>query len=280
VTLTAGAASVGAVSTTTVPNTTTTMAHDPYDPFAPGPIQRFLDSRSGRVTAGVIDLITGREYLYHDHVQMITASMAKMDILAALLNKSQRTGVALTVQEKALIRVMIEDSDNAAAQLLWNDLGGFGLISRVTGTGGTYVMRAWNARVGFSDTFTDWGWSEQHTVPADYLRLLKVIVEPNALLDPASQSYEKSLMEHVISSQRFGVPHGVPAGVEVGNKNGWYPESVTGWQVNSAGYVLGTHTRYLAVIMAGYNPDESYGMDTVSTFGSMLWRQMSAGRGR
>ncbi len=199
--------------------------------------------------------------------------MSKIDILATLLREAQVQRRALSPAEQRLATSMIEVSDNVAAQRLWNDVGGLGLSRRVRGvSGGYYAVGDFNARLGFTHTTTSWGWGLMTTTPADFLRLLAAIWLPGPTLAPASQAYERGLMEGVAASQRFGVPNGVPSRAVVGVKDGWYKERVTGWQVNSAGYVhLGAVT-YLAVVMTGYNPDEHYGIDTVNTLGLLLWR--------
>lgn len=48
-----------------------------------------------------------------------TASIVKVDILAALLLQHQRSGTPLTNSEQDLARSMITSSDNAAASSLW-----------------------------------------------------------------------------------------------------------------------------------------------------------------
>ena len=266
--------SVGAAATK-APVTTTTAV--PGGPFSNTALSHYLDSRQGTVTMAVLNLNSSQGYVYNDHVRQLTASMVKIDILAALLAKCQEEKRWLSPAEQYQATLMVEQSNNDAAQLLWNDVGGYGLSPKVTGTGGTLVVRAFNAKIGFSDTYTDWGWGDMDTTPADYLKLLKVIALPNKILSDASRKYEMALMEHVVSYQRFGIPNGIPKSVQVGVKNGWYPEGGTGWQINSAAYVFSNSAKYLAVIMTGHNPDESYGMDTVNNAGALLWRFMGHG---
>ncbi len=244
------------------------------NPFANTQLSHYLHTR-GNVTAALYDPASGKTYLYRPGVREVTASMVKIDILADLLFEAQSDHRTLTPDEQYLATTMIEDSDNASAQRLWNDIGGFGTSSRVTGDGGYYPIQAFNRRIGFTQTVTSWGWGTMDTTPADFVKLLRAIWLPSRVLSPASQGYERTLMERVTPTQRFGVPNGVPANATVGVKNGWYPEPF-GWQVNSAGYVhLGAVT-YLAVVMTANNPNENYGLDTVNTLGSLLWRFESA----
>ena len=50
-----------------------------------------------------------------------TASIVKADILAAMLLHHQTLGTPITASERQLATQMIENSDNDAAQDLWND---------------------------------------------------------------------------------------------------------------------------------------------------------------
>lgn len=263
-------------STTT--STTFPAAAAPGDPFADPAIARYLAGRAGVVTAGLYDPASGRTYLWHPGVREVTASMVKIDILADLLYEHQADGRPLSASEQALAASMVEDSDNTAGQQLWNDIGGFGTSRATRGTGGYYAISAFDRRLGLTQTVTNWAWGLLATTPRDYLRLLEAIWLPGGALDPASQAYERRLMEGVVPAQRFGIPNGVPKGATVGVKDGWYLEKGTGWQVNSAGYVRLGRVRYLAVVMTAHDPSEAYGLDTVNTLGTLLWRFESRAR--
>ena len=260
-------------TTTTATTTTTTTTTVPLrNPFKSPAVASYLRSRTDDLTAGLYDVATGQTFLYRPGVPEVTASMSKIDILATLLHEAQVSRRALTPAEQTLATSMIEVSDNKAAQRLWNDVGGFGLSRRTTGAGGTFAVGAFNESLGFRHTTTNWGWGLMATTPADFLKLLAAIWLRGPVLTPASQAYERGLMEGVAASQRFGVPNGVPSRAVVGVKDGWYDEKDTGWQVNSAGYVHLGPVTYLAVVMTGHNPDEVYGIDTVNTLGLLLWR--------
>lgn len=270
------AATTTTAPTTTIPSVTTTTPPpcSQSNPFTNATIVSYLKSQTSNVTAGLYNPTSGCTYLYRPGVHEVTASMIKIDILGTLLAEAQAAHRHLSAAEQAQATVMIEDSDNAAAQELWNDIGGFGLSSQTSGTGGYYAIQNFNKRIGFTQTQTNWAWGLMSTTPTDFLRLLRAIWGPGHVLNPASQAYEQGLMERVTPAQRFGIPNGVPRTAVVGNKNGWYPEA-SGWQINSAGYVHRGSVTYLAVVMTAQNPDEGYGMATVNTVGSLLWRYES-----
>jgi hypothetical protein len=229
------------------------------NPFVDSALANFLSTRTSDITAGLYNPATGETYLYRPNITEVTASMAKMDILADLLYESQETDKPLTAKVQALATKMIELSDNTAAQTLYVKIGQLPGIT------------TFNQKVGFTQTVESWDWGQIATDPRDQLHLLRTILLPNALLTPASQAYEQNLMQHVVGYERWGIPTGPPATAVVGNKNGWYPETKTGWQINSAGYVRSGHTYYLAVFMSAHNSSEDYGIDTLNTASALLW---------
>jgi beta-lactamase class A len=234
------------------------------DPFADPALRSWLDGRQGQVTAALYEVATGRTYTYHPHVRQVTASMVKIDLVAALLEKAQDEHRGLTADEQTAAHAMIVASDNDSAQPIFDEVGN------------RDGLAAFNAQVGMTETISSYDWGGIDTTPADELQLLKAIALPSPILTNDSQSYERNLMEHVYDSERFGIPAGTPAEAQVGVKNGWYDESATGWQINSAGYVRLGDTFYLACVMTQGSPSEAYGIGTVSGLGWMLWNFESA----
>lgn len=250
-------------STTTTTVTTTTMpTHNPDNPFTSPALAAYLRDRTNNVTAAVYDVKSGETFTYRNGVREVTASMVKVDILADLLYESQQNDKPLTAKQQSLAYSMIEDSNNQAATTLWAQIGGRDAID------------AFNQLIGFKETLPSWSWGDVATTPLDQLQLLKVIALPNAILDNASRLYEMTLMEHVIASERFGLGWGSPARATVGVKDGYYPETATGWQLNTTGFVEYQGRFYLATIMCADNPNETYGISTVTTVSSDIWKYL------
>jgi len=244
-----------------------TTTSPPANPFRAPAVSRFLASRTNDVTAALCDLRTGRIYTYNPDVPMPTASMVKIDILAALLHHAELSNLSLTPVDRQLAVAMVEDSDNNAATTLFNELGG------------PATLKSFNQTLGMAHTTTQWNWGATLTTPYDELALLRTIVLPNNVLNEADRRYEMSLMEHVVNSQRFGVGQGAPASALVGLKNGWFPYD-SGWGINSAGFVLMGNTEYLIALQTANNPNEAYGRDTVSHLATLLWRAQWAASSR
>jgi hypothetical protein len=249
-------------TTTTSVTTTTVPTHNPDNPFTSPVLAAYLRHRSNDVTAAVYDVKSGETFTYRNGVREVTASMVKVDILADLLYESQQHDKPLTAKQQSLAYKMIEDSDNQAATALWTQIGGRDAID------------ALNQLIGFKATLPSWSWGDVDTTPLDQLQLLKVIALPNAILDSSSRLYEMTLMEHVIASERFGLGWGSPAGATVGVKDGYYPETATGWQLNTTGFVEFHGRFYLVTIMSAENPDENYGISTLTTISSDIWKYL------
>ncbi|WSJ48176.1 class A beta-lactamase-related serine hydrolase [Streptomyces sp. NBC_01317] len=169
-----------------------------------------------------------------------TASIVKVDILAALLLKAQDEHRGLTAAERSYASSMIRVSDNAATDALWGIIGGAGGLD------------AANRRLGLRDTTAGAGglWGLTQTTAPDQLILLSAVFGEDSPLTASSRSYARTLMGRIADGQDWGVS---AAGKAVGLKNGWLPRSATGlWDINSIGEVtVDGHPYLLAVVSKG-----------------------------
>jgi hypothetical protein len=216
------------------------------------------------VTAAVYDDVTGVTSVYRPATPEVTASSVKVDILSTLLAQDQATGQSLTPAQQTLSQAMIEDSDNDAAQTLWDEEGGATAIDR------------FDTAAGLTQTDPDsagyWGLST--TTVADQVQLVRTLAYPNAVLTPASQSYELGLMSQVESGQNWGVSTGPGTNAAVALKNGWLPIDAGGWQVNSEGYVNGDGRNYVIAVMT-YGASEATGITTIERLSQLIWQELA-----
>jgi beta-lactamase class A len=238
------------------------------NPFASAALRTWLGGRAGRITAAVYDIETGQEYLYNPQLAMKTASTIKVDILATALHQAQVAHHPLPANEAAAAVPMITQSDNNAAEQLYNDIGGWSAIGPFDKSIGM-TRTTPNPEGFFGETFT---------TAADQITLLKQIMLPGGELSPASRKYEYELMRHVIPSQRWGITGGVPANARVAIKNGWLPET-TGWHVNSIGRVQGDNRNYLIAVYTEFDPSWAYGIDSIERVAAAAWKAMGVKRG-
>jgi Beta-lactamase enzyme family len=261
-------------TTTTIPTTvvpTTTVESSPFS----SSLESYLNDRSeSAIDASVLDLNTGKVFDFHVGSQypQPEASVVKLDILGTLLAQSNGT-VPSNLQPT--MQAMIEQSDNASATSLWNEVGG------------QPAIYSFNQMIGMSATqmstcvecpgFPWPGWGLSTTTAADQIKLLAVLTQPNQFLNTTQRQYVVGLLENVTSSEAWGVSSGPPSGVTVALKNGWLPlTGDTNWQVNSVGWIFGQGKNYLIAVLTSGNATMQYGIDTIQAISEQVWNSIPA----
>ncbi|MFF5144896.1 serine hydrolase [Streptomyces sp. NPDC013157] len=208
-----------------------------------------------RVTAAVLDLdgTGGEPAVYGDDTPYDTASIVKVDILAAMLLHARDHRRALTARESAEAEVMIRDSDNTAATALWRAIGEApGLASA-------------NERLGLTSTQGGPGglWGLTRTTAADQIRLLRAIFGTGATpLDTASRNRIGTLMTEIATDQSWGVSAAADAGWAL--KNGWLMRTTTArWDINSIGRITRGGHHYLVAVLSDGNASMPDGVNLV-----------------
>ncbi|MEV6614210.1 serine hydrolase [Streptomyces sp. NPDC051051] len=204
------------------------------------------------VSVAVLDMGTGRSAV-HGTGAFDTASIVKVDILAALLLQAQDAGRQLTAREKAYAAAMIENSDNDSATALWNSIGG------------AAGLDAANLRFGLTGTRGGDGalWGLTRTTAADQLTLLRQVFGTASKLSGASRTYLQGLMGQIAAGQRWGVSAAAD-GSAWALKNGWLPRTATGlWDVNSIGRVTSGGHDYLVAVLSDGNGTQAEGIALV-----------------
>lgn len=253
----------GAVSSAATPSTAPSSATTTQEAAVAQPVVDFdarLTDALGSVTltgdqkvsAAVLDLESGDSAVYGDGA-FDTASIVKVDILAALLLRHQEAGTSLSAREKAYATTMIENSDNASASALWDAIG------RASG------LDAANAKLGLTGTEGGDGalWGLTQTTAADQLTLLRQVFGDDSELSAASRSYLQGLMGQIEADQRWGVSAAAD-GSGFALKNGWLPRSTTGlWDINSIGRVTVDGHAYLVAVLSNGNSTQAAGISLV-----------------
>ncbi|MBU6535447.1 serine hydrolase [Streptomyces mayonensis] len=206
------------------------------------------------VSASVLDAGSGGRASYGTG-PFDTASIVKVDILAALLLRAQDAHRTLTAAEKTYAVAMIEDSDNDSASALWQEIG------QADG------LDAANERLGLTDTRGGAGplWGLTQTTAADQVALLRqVFVADGSELDEASRAYATGLMGKIAEGQRWGVSAAADDGADGSGwalKNGWLRRSTTGlWVVNSVGRVTSGGREYLVAVVSRGSATQAEGV--------------------
>ncbi|MFD4606273.1 serine hydrolase [Streptomyces sp. NPDC058464] len=208
-----------------------------------------------RVTAAVLDLDgTDREpAVYGDDTPYDTASIVKVDILAAMLLHARDHRRDLTARESAEAEVMIRDSDNTAASALWRAIG------EAPG------LESANKRLGLTSTQGGPGgrWGLTRTTAADQIRLLRAVFGAGPTpLDAASRSRIDTLMTEIAADQSWGVSAAADSGWAL--KNGWLMRTTTGlWDINSIGRITTGGHHYLVAVLSNGNTSMADGVNLV-----------------
>jgi hypothetical protein len=240
---------------------------DAYDPLAVAltlKLDRSLAGRESSVGLDETDSLTGITCQYHAEQRFYAASAAKAMILAALLLEAQEQHRQLTTTEKGKAWLMITDSDNDAAQDLYEDVGLAGMQH--------FLDLAEMRETKLSDYF-----GLSMLTAHDEAILLRLLASPNQLLSAASRTYALNLMASVVPSQRWGVTAGAPDSVTVHVKNGWLPYPAGNWEINSLGIFTASHRAYVMAMLTYDNPSMSYGIDTIEAAARVMHSYLNAG---
>ena len=198
-------------------------------------------SADGRYSVAIVDLDTG-ESLTYGGGSFDTASIVKVDILAALLYQLQQKGAELTSSQDHLVKAMIERSDNPSATTLFRQIGG------------KAALENFNSTIGLTETKigANGNWGLTQTTAKDQLILLRTVFGPDSLLTVKSQEYIRDLMANVIDSQKFGVS---AISKDAALKVGYLQRSTTGlWDVASIGFARAAGRAFLVAFLSDNNP--------------------------
>jgi hypothetical protein len=213
-------------------------------------LRPLVQSDAGQLAVGVVDLSTGARAVFDAARSFRTASLEKVDILAALLLEHQHSGTQVPVQQAALAAPMIENSSDQAATDLYQAVGGLaGMSSANTELGLTHTVMGPPGQ-----------WDLTKTTVSDQLRLLADLTARRSVLSSVSQDYELGLMGDVQASQRWGVSAAANAGTSYAIEDGWLADPAL-WVTNSMGVVDHDGQRLLIVVLASGQPTEAAGIE-------------------
>ncbi len=231
-------------------------------------LARYLDQRPGRVAVAVYDRTTSTRYAFREREPFMLASVAKMDILLALLLRAQEERRGLDGYERTLASRMIRYSDNDCAHELYMTVGGR--------RGLTEVLH----RVGAQHTRPGGGlyWGTTRSRPSDQVRVLEWLTDPGGPVSAANRRYALDLMSTVHPAQDWGVG---AVGGQVAVKNGWLPaeEHDGRWTVNSVGRLTVTGHELLVAVLSERSPAMSTGVATVEQVARLAVRAFAGQHG-
>ena len=240
----------------------------PLDEFAPD-VVAYLAEREGVMGAAIAIPSLGVVYTTDTSATFHLASVSKVMIMLTLLDQAAQRGEDLTPYQTALLAPMIIDSDNDAADALWEGVGGGDAIA-------SYLQG-----VGIEGIAVDsegyWGAS---LASPDALAILLARLIQGETLDERYRAVAMHLMSQVHPEWRWGatagLPYDLPSDWTIGVKDGWNPAD-DGWWVTSVGFFLPGQEQlgYTMAILTNEQPSWEYGEATIETVAALLHDHMA-----
>jgi len=187
-----------------------------------------------------------------------TASVAKLFIADDLLLHESEGKSALTADDRQALDIMLQSSDDGAAEKFWGQGGGAAIITKVA------------TRYGLTATTppSDGRWWNTMSSVTDLIRYYEMLLDGSGGL-PAEQA--KIIVNDLAQStpngldgypQRFGIPEGLYA-ESVAVKQGWMCCIGSDWMHLSTG-VIGTDRRYIMVVQSLQPSDDATARETIT----------------
>lgn len=222
----------------------------------------YAKSRPGFAGIVVRDRRTGAIWRSeHSTTHVWACSTPKLAMVVDLLLRNDTGAIRLTTEDRHLMHLMLNSSDDNAAHTLWNRYGGEDFATRFPAYGMTDMR--------FTDEHPHhWGWIL--TTAEDLSRLINFVLNK---LPAAHRDYIVAEMRTVDANQQWGV-WGAGATARPGNKNGWADDNDDGsWLMNSVGFV-GPDERYTLAIMNNTRVVENgfdVGMETTTEISRIMF---------
>jgi membrane peptidoglycan carboxypeptidase len=204
-------------------------------------------------SVSLVDRKTGRRYDYRGDREFESASVVKVQLLAALLLRAQDENRALTAAERKRAGKMIMASDNDAAVKIYAKVGG------------AAGLRQQLQRLGLDDTDPDAKFGLTTTTAKDQTRTVSALTAPGGPLSNDSKALIRQLMSSVNADQNWGVSAASFEGEQTALKNGWMARSAEGgrWIVNSTGRISGEKTDVALSVLSHGHRSRQEGITTV-----------------
>jgi hypothetical protein len=224
-------------------------------------VQHAADEAAGSgatLSVAILDRAT-HQLIANGNSQVIgTASVAKLFIADDLLLHESEGQAPLSADDRQALDIMLQSSDDGAAERFWGQGGGAAIITEVAG------------RYGLTSTTppSDGRWWNTMSSVTDLIRYYEMLLDGSGGL-PADDA--KIIVNDLAQStpngldgypQRFGIPDGLYA-EPVAVKQGWMCCIGSDWMHLSTG-VIGADRRYIMVVQSLQTTDDATARDTIT----------------
>ena len=206
---------------------------------------RYAAARAGTVSFATVDS-RGRLRGHSVDRRFTAASVVKAMVLAAELRRLARADEPIDGATDQLLKAMITQSDNDAADTVYERIGDAGMhsVARRAGMTGFTIAGHWgNAQITAAD-------------------LARFFAELEEMFPRRHVKYGQSLLGSVIPSQSWGIPAAAGETWAARLKGGWLPEKAL---VHQAAELRerGGARRVGMAILTDEQPSHEYGVETV-----------------
>jgi beta-lactamase class A len=205
----------------------------------------YASQQGDAMGVAIYDLTRKRQYTYNGDAAFILASSSKVYILCAYLDMLEQQGRGPNSTERAEMTAMITQSDNNAAQYLFDKLG------RVTGQKAYLQKLGIAGYVAPSTSERDWGYAQ---LSANAMVRMFMLLQTGQTLNVDDRALALDLLGRV-DLGRWGVGTKAPPGATVYMKDGWVTGPDNLWYQSSSGIVVTSGETY---IISVYSRQKNY----------------------
>jgi len=217
--------------------------------------KRYVSSRAGIVSFTVIDS-RGKRYSLAGDRQFVTASVIKVMLMACFLNMKTIEHKSLTSTNRSDLHAMITESDNDAADEIYDQVG----------DGRLYNLAQ---RLGMRHFSISGYWANAQLTTNDQALLMEYL---SRAIYPRHYAYARSLLSSVVTWESWGIPR-------VARARGWKVFFKGGWRGSDRGQLIHQVARLerrgqtiVFCVMTDGDPGSVYGQETVSGIAQKLLR--------
>jgi hypothetical protein len=208
----------------------------------------YIDGQQKNVGVAIYDITRNAYYGSNDSATFILASASKVAIMEAYLDWVEGQNRALRSDEINTLSLMIELSDNDAAQLLYDRIG--------DAPGQIQFLK----KVGVTDYVpcAD-GWGCAKLSPASMTRLVTLLYQ-GQILTKDHQQLALKLMNSIAPGETWGVGDTAPKGSTFYMKDGWWPvyDNWNDWALNTTGVVVAGSETYVITVLSQHSTSEDW----------------------
>ncbi|QLL09182.1 hypothetical protein [Mycobacterium vicinigordonae] len=210
------------------------------------------------LAVAILDRVTHQLVSNGNNQIIATASVAKLFIADELLLRESAGQAVLSADDRQALDLMLQSSDDGAAERFWGEDGGDTIVARVAG------------RYGLTSTAppSDGRWWNTISSAEDLIRYYEGLLDGSGglprdrarlIVDDLAHSTPTGIDGY---PQRFGIPEGL-YGEPVAVKQGWMCCIGADWMHLSTG-VIGADHRYIMVIESLQPSDDATARETIT----------------